>query len=247
MSKFKEQAFNFLLTAMEKANKFVLHTTKSLEIMNNKLLSAFSFSNHHINIPETFTSFSIPSFRDLFEIHFQKDGKVEHSVTKALVDFSGDGVLKNTTSSWALNNFKRYIWSKEYSLLQRLVPDSFGRSIRVILIGGKAVTLASYNDPFGDFRSNFNHEYTMESLENHEKKNEYISVAEKGLASISVNILIAGVDLLDSKEMGIVVLEINAFPSMDDISKATNKNIAEMMLTYFNERGLKFKQANGNN
>ena len=47
-----------------------------------------------------------------------------------------------------------------------------------------------------------------------EKKNEYFKIAEKACASIDPHLTIGGVDILDSRKNGIVILEINSWPEI---------------------------------
>jgi len=217
MSKFSDVAFFYLLTAIEKANKYVLHSTNTLSILNNKLMQAFSFSGDGVNIPRTFSAFSIPAIRNVVDLHFKPD---EVSISKNFVDYGGDGVRKCDSTDFAVNNFARFYWGKEYTMLQKFISDSIGKSVRVFIVGGKTITIAEYQDLTGDFRSNvsFHGGFKLLNLQNCQKKKDYSEIAEHAVNCIG-NINVCGVDLLDSKEKGIIVLEINAYPELYDISK----------------------------
>ena len=216
MSRFKETAFNYLNTAMEKANKFILHPTSNLKVMNDKLLQALSYSNFNLNIPKTYTAFAIPSFRNVFDNNFEKQ---ENAIFKNLVDFGGDGVKKCNQRADTICAFSRNIWDNQYSVIQKFIPDSLGRSVRVFMLGGKGIIVAEYVDKSGDFRSNISFTpdlYSMVNVDDTEKRKKYIELSEEAVKSIG-DVLVAGVDLVDSKQNGIAVIEINAYPDMSDI------------------------------
>lgn len=241
MSKFKEIAFSFLLTAMEKSGKFVLHEVNNLKIMGDKLLQSFYYSGHNIGIPETYSAFSINGIKNITSIKLDSN---EACVSKNLNDYAGDGVKLCGHKDVAINTYAKYFWNKEYSLIQKFIPDSHGKSIRVLLIGGKPAGICEYQDQTGDFRSNisFNREFILVDQKDNPKKDEYIKLAVDSLKSIgNGNILIAGVDIIDSKKLGLNVLEVNCFPDLYDISKSTQNNYFENFTQYFYRKALENK------
>ena len=48
------------------------------------------------------------------------------------------------------------------------------------------------------------------------KKDLYFALAEKAVQSVDPDMTIGGVDILDSEEKGLQVLEINSWPEMED-------------------------------
>ncbi len=244
MSKFKDTAFTYLLTAIEKANKFVFHTTANLGVMNNKLLQAFIYSTGDINIPKTYTGFSISAVSDIMSMHFPND---ESAINKNLVDYGADGVKLCKYNQNSINLYAREFWRNEYTLFQKFIPDNPGRSIRVVVLGGKAILLLEYHDQTSDFRSNCSfQDIILRNLEDSEKKNEYNEMAEKMVKSIG-DIMLCGVDLLDSKQHGLTALEINAYPDPEDILQQIGKNILIPFAKHYCEKALEFKKQNQSN
>jgi len=242
MSPFKDQAWKYILAACEKANKFVLHSTQVLKVLDNKLLQAFHYSSAGVSIPDTFMGFSVPSAKSIMENNFEQR---EASINKKLNDYAGDGIKKCDYTAVNVNAFAKSFWQGEYSLIQKMIPDSIGKSIRVLLINGKAFAVAEYQDQTGDFRSNISYYagFKLENLTNSKRAEAYIDLAEKAGKSVG-DILIGGVDILDSKEKGPVVLEINSYPDLYDINAATNMNVFENFIKAYFEKAVEFCKKN---
>ena len=60
-----------------------------------------------------------------------------------------------------------------------------------------------------------------------EKYNQYAQVAESACETLG-NLVIGGVDILDSESRGLVVLEINGWPDIYDISSSTGVKVFEL-------------------
>lgn len=68
------------------------------------------------------------------------------------------------------------------------------------------------------------------------KLSEYYQIAKKAVDSVSSDIIIAGVDLVDSESKGIFVLEVNMWPEMDDIEEATQLPVFKSFATAFYDK-----------
>jgi ribosomal protein S6--L-glutamate ligase len=112
-------------------------------------------------------------------------------------------------------------------LLQKFIGDSIGRSIRVLCFNNKAFSIIEFNSDSGDFRSNYfiGDEFARyNNLAFHDKADDYKAIAEKACRSIGDNLIIAGVDLIDSATDGILVIEINAWPELFETWETTGIN-----------------------
>ena len=238
MSPFKDQAWKFLLASAEKANKFVFHSSQVLKVLDNKLLQAFHYSSAGVNIPDTFVGFSVPSVKSIMENNFEKR---EPSINKKLNDYAGDGIKKCDYTAVNVNAFAKSFWQGEYSLIQRMIPDSIGKSIRVLLMDGKAFAVAEYQDQTGDFRSNISYYqgFKLENITNSTRAEPFVALAEKAGRSVG-DLCIGGVDILDSKEKGPVVLEINSYPDLYDIESATGLDMFANFTKIYYNRALEF-------
>lgn len=236
MSPFKDVAWKYILAAAEQAGKFVLHKSEILKILDNKLLQGIYYASAGVNVPDTFAGFSVQSVKSLMKNNFEPK---ETSVNKKLCDYAGDGVKKCDYSAMNVNNFSKAFWLGEYSLIQKMIPDSLGKSIRVLLMDGKPFLVAEYNDQTGDFRSNVSYfeGFKLLDITNEERSKVYKDIGERAGKSVG-DLTIGGVDILDSKERGPVVLEINSYPDLYDIEAATKVNTFENFTKVYIKRAL---------
>ena len=213
-NKINTESYLMIVKLLEQKGVVCLHTHYHEIILNNKMLQATHFASKNVPIPDTFQAFDVSSAKELS--YSQLDGT---TIIKNLNDYGGDGVYKVEDKWNVVNAVAKNLWKGEHVLLQKMVPDSVGRSIRVLCIEGKAFACATYENDSGDFRSNnsYGHnKFRCVSLMDHPKLSLYSEVAEKAIQSIG-NVLIGGVDILDSAREGVVVLEINSFPDLFDI------------------------------
>ena len=101
------------------------------------------------------------------------------------------------------------------------MASSSGHSIRVIVIDGK-VFGGFIRKNGGDFRSNFGTTAGSEKLQNSEK---YFSFAAKIAEKLDIEY--AGIDLLDDKDGGVFLCEINSNAFFEEFEKTTGLNVAK--------------------
>ena len=219
-----------LVKLMEQKGVVVLHSHYHEIILNDKMLQSTYFATSNIPIPDTYQVYGVPSAKDLAYTKLSGPTIIKH-----LNDYGGDSVFKVEDKWNVVNAVAKSLWKGEHVLLQKMVPDSIGKSIRVLCIEGIAFAMMTYEDASGDFRSNVSMGDNVRSISlmNDPKFKVYKEVAEKAISSIG-NILIGGVDILDSKSEGVVVIEINSFPDVYDIwyhtKMCTFKRLAESFM-----------------
>ncbi len=206
-----------------------LHTSEHERILNNKFQQSLRFSRAGVPIPNTHMGFSIASFNSIASENYQGS-----SIIKKLDDYGGDGVSKCEHWRNLVNLAAKSLWNNEYTLFQEYVPDSEGRSIRVLCINGKAVAAAEYIDKSSSFKSNVSFEdlFTLKSLMGSESFDKYAKLGEDTVKSLG-QLTIAGVDILDSKKLGCVVLEVNGWPDIYDIAFQTKEDIFSIFTSAF--------------
>jgi ribosomal protein S6--L-glutamate ligase len=226
MSRFHYEAYSYIVIGLESAGVMTLHTSECEKILNNKYEQSIRFAKAGIRIPTTHIGWSIESMKSIAAEYYPKK-----SIIKSLDDYGGDGVARCESNEHLVNYASKLLWKNEYCLFQKYVPDSEGRSIRVLCMNNKAVALAEYVDLSNNFRSNnsFGDNFRMKSLMNDEKCELFSNLAEKAVSAIG-NLTIAGVDILDSKVMGCVVLEINGWPDIYDIQAEVKINLFEKFI-----------------
>lgn len=114
-------------------------------------------------------------------------------------------------------------------LFQKFISSSFGKDVRVTVIGGKAKAVMMRENKT-DFRSNVSLGGTGKSLMGDTAYSEYLAVAEKVAAYLGLDY--AGVDLLIGENNKPVVCEVNSNAFFFESEKATGVNIAKLYAEY---------------
>lgn len=230
MSDFHYEAYHYIVSSLEMSGIVTLHTSENEKILNNKFQQSLRFSKADVPIPNTHMGFSIPTYTHIASQHYK--GK---SIIKKLDDYGGDGVSRCDHWRNLVNSAAKNLWRNEYTLFQEYVPDSEGRSIRVLCINGKTVAVAEFIYKSDGFKSNVCFDenlFVLNSLMGDEKFEKYSQLGEKAVKSIG-NLTIAGVDILDSKKLGCVVLEVNGWPDIYDIANQTKINVFDIFTSDF--------------
>jgi ribosomal protein S6--L-glutamate ligase len=116
---------------------------------------------------------------------------------------------------------------KEPLIVQKYIKESKGRDIRVFIVGKKIIgAMERIASKRGEFRSNFHlgGRVRVAEMSKKEKKVAFAAVRACGLE-------IAGVDILRTND-GPQVLEVNANPGLEGITKATGRDVAGKIIEY---------------
>ncbi|EGR29719.1 ribosomal protein s6 modification protein, putative [Ichthyophthirius multifiliis] len=240
-----KEYYQYIINSVEAANKIVFHSFRVIQILENKLLQANAFAHAGVPIPKTFCGFYIDAVKQMYKQNFTKN-----SVIKTLSDYGGDGVKLSKHPDEGVTTVSKIQWDNKATLSQEFIDDTWGKSIRVLVINGKGYACAEYQDLSQDFRSNvsYHENFKLVSKMQDPRLKEYYNIAENAVHAIEDNILIAGVDVLDSKKHGLVVLEINCWPDLYDIQEATQLPIFDTFidLLYKKAKSIKYNGiANG--
>lgn len=146
-------------------------------------------------------------------------------VLKTIQGNQGTGVLL-AESARALSPMIDYFTHKKETILLQEYIESQGSDIRLFVVGGNVVATMQRKAPQGEFRSNahVSCETVAVSVSEEEKQ-----IAQK--ASEFMGLEVAGVDLLRGAK-GIYLLEVNANPGLEFVSKASGVNVADRVVEY---------------
>jgi len=199
-------------------NKFNVST-----ICGNKLLTSMLLKKNNIPTPKTYFSFSADAARENLE-------KVGYPmVIKPVIGSWGRGVipLKDKDTADAIIE-QREITDGPLDrifYLQEMI-DRPPRDIRVITIGDKAVA-AMYRKSLGNFKTNIALGAEPEICD---ITNEMEDLCAKASKAVGGGIL--GVDLMEDKEKGLVVHEVNNTVEFKGLVKVANVNIPKEMIEF---------------
>jgi len=153
-------------------------------------------------------------------------------VIKLLEGTQGIGVVLAETKKAAESVIQAFMGLKANIMIQEFIQEAGGADMRCFIVDDKVVAAMKRQGPEGEFRSNL-HRGGSASLVR--LTPEERSTAVRAAKVMGLNV--CGVDLLRSNH-GPVVMEVNSSPGLEGIEKATEKDIAGMIIDFVTKRAL---------
>ena len=235
----KPENFKFGDVVLERCVSYYrgLHFTACLEFMDipvinkfdvantcgNKMITSMLLKKNNIPTPKTYFSFSAETALDNFE-------KVGYPlVIKPIIGSWGRSVMpvkdKDTAEAVIENRQVTDGPQDRIYYLQEMI-DRPPRDIRVITVGDQAIS-AMYRKSSGGFKTNIALGADPELCE---ITKEIEDLCEKTSKAVGGGIL--GIDLMEDKEKGLVVHEVNNTVEFKGLVKVSKKNIPKEMIDY---------------
>jgi len=235
----KPENFEFGDVVLERCVSYYrgLHFTACLEFMDipvinkfdvantcgNKMITSMLLKKNNIPTPKTYFSFSAETALDNFE-------KIGYPlVIKPIIGSWGRSVMpvkdKDTAEAVIENRQVTDGPQDRIYYLQEMI-DRPPRDIRVITVGDQAIS-AMYRKSSGGFKTNIALGADPELCE---ITKEMEDLCEKTSKAVGGGIL--GIDLMEDKEKGLVVHEVNNTVEFKGLVKVSKKNIPKEMIDY---------------
>jgi ribosomal protein S6--L-glutamate ligase len=147
-------------------------------------------------------------------------------IIKILEGTQGKGVVLADNQKAAESVIEMLRGLKSNFLVQEYIKESAGADIRCLVVGDKVVASMKRQAAKGEFRSNLHRGGTAEKIKITPDER---STAVRAAKAMGLNI--AGVDILRSNH-GPLVLEVNSSPGLEGIEKATELDIAGMIIDF---------------
>ncbi len=207
----------------------VFSTTGSLAIIRcrDKIRSLQLLSRHGIDIPKTVFARSSKRTEDVGQLIDMVGGTP--LIVKLARGSLGVGVVLAETRSAAKAIIQAFYSQEVDILVQEFIEESAGADVRVFIVDNKVVGAMERKAPDGEFRSNI-HQGGTGYITELTRKEQNIALRSAQIMNLSV----AGVDILRSKR-GPLVMEVNAFPGLEGIEKATGQDITSQIIKYIEE------------
>lgn len=211
---------------MERLGVPCINSSHPIEIVKDKLYTQQILAENNFPFPKTMLA-KFPINIDLIEKNIGFP-----AVIKTLSGTQGKGVfLSNTKASFKdLMQLIEITNSKLNIIIQEFVKDSYGRDLRVLIVGGRAIACMERTAASEGFKSNFSDGGTVK---------EYQLTPEiEWLATEACKITgleIAGVDLLFDGEH-YKICEINSSPGFRGIESCCDINVAKEIFKYLKIR-----------
>ncbi|MFT5808592.1 MAG: ribosomal protein S6--L-glutamate ligase [Moritella dasanensis] len=150
-------------------------------------------------------------------------------VIKLLEGTQGIGVVLAETNQAAESVLEAFMGMKANILVQEYIKESKGADIRCFVVGDEVVAAMKRQAPEDEFRSNLHRGGHACQID--------ITPEERAMAiaaTQAMGLKVAGVDLLRS-ERGPLIMEVNSSPGLEGIERATDIDIAKLIITYIEE------------
>ena len=214
-----------VLRQFEMMNVFPLNESVAVTRSRDKLRSAQLLARKGIGMPVTGFAHNPDDIQDLL-----KEVGGAPLVIKLLEGTQGIGVVLAETQKAAESVIQAFMGLKANIMVQEFIKEAGGSDLRCFVVGDKVVASMKRQGPEGEFRSNL-HRGGSASLVRLTPEERSTAVRAARVMGLEV----CGVDLLRSNH-GPVVMEVNSSPGLEGIEKASEKDVAGMIIQYMEKR-----------
>ena len=221
----------FLAKHLENQGIRVFNKAKVIEICDDKGLTALYLENHSIKMPKTI----------LAPFTYQNIGYTNYDfLDNVIKQLSFPFIVKENKGSFGqqvylvsnkqeLLHLMQKIGTKNI-LFQEFIQSSFGRDVRLYVIGKKVVLSVKRIAQNGDFKANVSNGGTMVPFT---PSKEFIEMAQKVARILDVDF--AGIDLLFDENEKPIFCEINSNAHFKNVYKATGVDLSILLVDYILE------------
>lgn len=210
-----------VLRQFEMMGTYPLNESVAITRSRDKLRSLQILARAGIGLPLTGFASSTKNTKDL--INLVNGAPL---VVKLIEGTQGKGIVLAETAKAAETLIDAFRQLGANFLVQEFIKEAGGADIRCFVIGGKVVAAMMRQAAEGEFRSNLHRggSASLVKLTPEERTTAIRSAKKMGLN-------VAGVDILRSNH-GPVVMEVNSSPGLEGIEKATDKDVASMIIEF---------------
>lgn len=212
----------------EMMGSFSVNESVAISRSRDKLRSMQLLSRKGIGLPRTGFAHSPDNVKDLIA-----NVGGAPVVIKLLEGTQGIGVVLADTDKVAESIVEAFMGVKANILVQEFIKEAGGADIRCFVIGGKVVAAMKRQGAPGEFRSNLHRGGSATLI-----KLTAVERATAVAAATAMGLNVCGVDLLRSSH-GPVVMEVNSSPGLEGIEAATNKDVANMIIEFIENKKTK--------
>lgn len=215
-----------VLRQFEMLGVYPINESVAISRSRDKLRSSQLLSRKGIGMPITGFAHAPDDIEDLIKMVGGAP-----LVIKLLEGTQGIGVVLAENKQAAESVIEAFMGLKVNILVQEYIKEAGGADIRCFVIGDKVVAAMKRQAKEGEFRSNLHRGGTATLLR---ITPEERSTAVRAARTMGLNV--AGVDILRSNH-GPVVMEVNSSPGLEGIEKATDKDVAGMIISFLEKKG----------
>ena len=216
-----------VLRQFEMMGVYPLNESVAITRSRDKLRSAQLLARKGIGMPVTGFAHNPDDIQDLLKVVGGAP-----LVIKLLEGTQGIGVVLAETQKAAESVIQAFMGLKANIMVQEFIKEAGGADLRCLVVGDKIVAAMKRQGPEGEFRSNLHRGGSASLIR---LTPEERSTAVRAARIMGLNV--CGVDILRSNH-GPVVMEVNSSPGLEGIEKATEKDIAGMIIDFATKRAM---------
>lgn len=205
----------------------VFNSAEAIKICDNKAECAVCLAEAGVKIPKTYIApktFENIGYNDLEFLKTAANELGYPFIIKESFGSFGQQVYLAQNYAQAQEIVKK-IGSRDF-IMQEFVKESFGRDVRINVVGNRVVSAALRQSVNGDFRSNVSNGGVMRAFEATKKQKE---LAVKACEAIGLDF--AGVDVLFDEDGG-YVCEVNSNPHFKSTFDCTGFDMSKEIIKY---------------
>lgn len=210
-----------ILRQFEMLGVYSLNNSLSVLRARDKLRSLQILAKHDISMPSTGIANS-PTSTDAII----KSLGGAPLIVKLVEGTEGNGVVLAETNSAAKSVISAFKQLNANVIVQEFIKESSGHDLRCFVVGNKVVASMERIAKEGEYRANYHLGADVREVK--------ITPVERAMAIKTAKVMgmdVAGIDILRSNR-GPLVLEVNSSPGLEGIEKATNINVAGLMIEH---------------
>ena len=211
-----------------------LNSADSIYRSRDKLLAHQVMARHGLPMPITAFASSPKNTEDLIKL---VNGAP--LVVKLLKSSQGKGVVLAETKKAAESVIDAFRGIDADFLVQEFIGESEGSDIRCLVLGNKVIATMRRSAEPGEFRANIHQGGSAEKVKITKEERQMAVKAAKAFG-----LSLAGVDILRSNK-GPLLLEVNSSPGLKGIAKVNDKDLAQEIITYIENKLFMPKRRNG--
>ena len=212
----------YLARLLEKSGYRLFNRADFIKLCDDKMLTFIACANEGINMPKTIAGPLVYTDLNPENFEFLDDVIAELGlpmVVKRVYGSLGEGVYLVKSKEELVSLYSSI--ARNPVIFQEYMNNSYGQSIRVLIIDGKVFGSFVRFNKF-DFRSNFGDTSDGKNIENPAKFEQFAQeIADK------LKIEYAGIDLLIDKNNEPILCEINSNAFFEEFEKVTKLDVAK--------------------
>lgn len=208
---------------IEDRGRFVVNSPRAIERSVNKFYTTALMSDAGLPTLDTVvcesTDEAMAAVRAMGDV-----------VIKPIFGSLGHGIVRVSDPDTAVRVVRALEMTKTIFYVQRAI-DHGGRDVRVFVIGGRVLAAIERRAPEGDWRTNVARGGSATAIA---LPDEWAQLAIRAAAAIGADY--AGVDLIQSSDGAVWVLEVNGIPGWEGLQQATGLDVASAIIEHLESR-----------